>query len=826
MDSRTLSYQRRNERADRMYFKAHVKKCFADRRVSRYLELGLVDSSEVSTALAEGDAFDQARSTAVHHMYNVERDDRNAFREAVRFVLDHSLDARTGALATALPLALFFSAVEAFGEDGFRRLSVTLVSALILAAAGLLFARSRVVAGAVAAVGISLAVGPHYLAGLEWNPATSVFCCLVGVAAGVHLADELRRLALWQVFALPLLVALRMLHDFREEQLRREWIDGTTEDIVVPQIILSINTTLGKDHDRLLVEEDSEGLRRLHDPALTVSTRSEQRIRGTLARYDGGSIALSGPRGVGKSTLLRMFCAPPEGSGGEFAVYVSAPAEYVPRDFLIDLFQRLSEDYLTYQGHTYDDPLKKRFVARRRVARVVREVSSAALRSALALGLLALLIWSVVEDVRPAVVRFDHAHVDGWYDSVIAFAGHWWAAHRGLTQILGIILVSIIWPGTRRWRWHREPSLVVKARENLFRLQAERTVTWGANAGLPALLGGSLSLNRGASVKHVPWALPELVGQMRRFMTQVAQDEKESGRRVLIGIDEIDRIGSTEHAERFISEIKAIFGIENCFFLVSVAEDVGSTFARRVVSERSVFENAFDDVVIVDPLTLEESKNLLLRRVPGFTDAFVYLAHALSGGVPRELIRITRRLVELNEEMRATSDYPRLEDLTRALVKEGLIEVVTATRNMIAQLAPEAPWGVTFDQLRNLLTAMRTEPSVAISESAALMRRLASLDADRAAPETDSALTEADPLKAARRALMELSAFTYFSVTIIDAFADLTFNLNKAKAGGSPTDAGSYEQLAGARRELTLSPESSRETVRRFREAWSLDDQA
>lgn len=774
MDSRALSYERRNELKDRMHFKMHVKKCFEDRRVSRYFELRLVDSSELTAALVEGDAFEQARSTVDYQIYNVEREDHNGFREAVRYVVQHSLNARTGFLAMALPLAILLAVVEVFGKDDIGRLSVTL---------------------------------------------TGVFCCLVGIAAGIHLADELNRLALRQLLTLPGLVVLRMFHGVREEQSMRGWIDGTTEEIVIPQIILSINMALGKDHDRLLVEEDSEGLRRLHDRAFTVSTKSEQRISGTLARYDGGSIALSGPRGVGKSTLLRMFCAPPDGNDrSEFAVYVSAPAEYVPRDFLIDLFQRLSEDYLSYQGYTYDDPLRKRFVARRRVTRVVRDVSSAALRSVLALGLLTLLIWSVVEDVRPTVVRFDQAHVHGWYHSVIAFAGDWWAAHRGLTQILGIILAWIIWPGTRRLRWHREPSLVVKSRENLFRLQAERTITWGANAGLPGLLGGSLSLNRGASIKHVPWALPELVGQMRKFITQVAQDEKRSGRRVLVGIDEIDRIGSTEHAERFISEIKAIFGIENCFFLVSVAEDVGSTFARRVVSERSVFENAFDDVVIVDPLTLEESKNLLLRRVPGFTDAFVHLAHALSGGVPRELIRITRRLVEINEELRVTSDYPRLEDLTRALVKEGLTEVVTATRNMISQLAPEAPWGVTFDQLRSLLAAMRIESSVTISESRELMRWLARLDADRAAPES-----EADPLKVARRALIELSAFTYFSLTIIDAFAETTFSVKKAKTRSSPTDAGSYEQLAGARRELTISPESSRETVRRFRKAWSLD---
>jgi hypothetical protein len=42
----------------------------------------------------------------------------------------------------------------------------------------------------------------------------------------------------------------------------------------------------------------------------------------------------------------------------------------------------------------------------------------------------------------------------------------------------------------------------------------------------------------------------------------------------------------------FVGEIKAVFGVEKCFFLVAVAEDVGSIFAQRATAGRSILEIA------------------------------------------------------------------------------------------------------------------------------------------------------------------------------------------------------------------------------------------
>ena len=210
-------------------------------------------------------------------------------------------------------------------------------------------------------------------------------------------------------------------------------------------------------------------------------------------------------------------------------------------------------------------------------------------------------------------------------------------------------------------------------------------------------------------------------------MQDLANAYKDSTHAVIVGIDEIDRIGSLDHAERFIGEIKAVFGVERCFFLVAVAEDVGSIFAQRATAGRSILENAFDDIVVVEPLNFEETRDLLLKRVPGFTDSFVYLVYALSGGLPRELIRVTRRLVEVNQKFGNTDRHPRLEDLAFILVKENIVESIRATRAQISRLTLDATWVALFETLRSASTHLRSAPLSALRESCQVIQRLSEL---------------------------------------------------------------------------------------------------
>jgi hypothetical protein len=331
-------------------------------------------------------------------------------------------------------------------------------------------------------------------------------------------------------------------------------------------------------------------------------------------------------------------------------------------------------------------------------------------------------------------------------------------------------------------------------------------------------------VSRGGTASYSPWTLPELVRRTRNFMRELSKEYATSKHAVIIGIDEIDRIGSLDHAERFIGEIKAIFGVERCFFVVAVAEDVGSIFAQRATVGRSILENAFDDIMVVYPLDFTETRELLLKRVPGFTDSFVYLVHALSGGLPRELIRVTRRLVEINQEMRDSGKLighrPRLENLASALVQEAIIEAIRATRNQLARLALPGELTVVFEKLHSASTALIAASPFSMNVAYDLIVALGDLTMpDCPADKHARSTVVGDDLDRARRIVRDFAAFSYFGIAVIEAFSDQYFDLELVQDMTARGVEGSYEQLAVARAELTVSPDNSRDMIRRFRDS-------
>ena len=387
--------------------------------------------------------------------------------------------------------------------------------------------------------------------------------------------------------------------DWRKRRnCQKKWLDHSLTTVIYPHAVLAINRVLGEDSTKLLVEQDSEGLRRLQDPKLTASTKSEIRLRTLLDRMDGGSIAVTGPRGAGKSTLLRRICGPQGYSeGGPPSIYISAPAEYVAREFLAELFQQVCDTYL----QQFDSPIAgiryRGLRTHRETVRVVRHMATILrliFRAVLALALLAVAFGPLLAGVHlPAAIA--HLPVRHWRDDLTQYAKVGWDKYQVAIRVIAGIWALIWWPNKRLRRRRlgrlRRPKLVKRARNYSIHLKIERTSSWGANLGMPTMRGTGLSLSKGISEKYVPWSLPELVGKLRDFIADISQPTDTSVGTMVIGIDEIDRIGSVEQAERFIGEIKTIFGIPNSFFLVSVAEDVGFLFSLRSIVGQSTLEH-------------------------------------------------------------------------------------------------------------------------------------------------------------------------------------------------------------------------------------------
>jgi hypothetical protein len=144
---------------------------------------------------------------------------------------------------------------------------------------------------------------------------------------------------------------------------------------------------------------------------------------------------------------------------------------------------------------------------------------------------------------------------------------------------------------------------------------------------------------------------------------------------VLVAIDELDKISSTEDLIETINGLKDLFHVKGVHFVVSVSTDALRSFEQRGLVSRDAFDSSFDMIIGVEPLTYKESLELLDSRAEGFPEDLGLFCHAWSGGLPRELLRVARRCAEIERH----SDSPlQSTALIRSVISEDLAALVEA----------------------------------------------------------------------------------------------------------------------------------------------------
>ncbi|MET9226788.1 hypothetical protein [Lentzea sp. NPDC003310] len=310
-------------------------------------------------------------------------------------------------------------------------------------------------------------------------------------------------------------------------------------------------------------------------------------LTGTL---DGGSFALAGPRGSGKTALLKAFCQGAYRSQGQpasLSVQVAAPVDYVPREFVLHLYARTCHVVLAHLREADPEITRRRFRIRGERGRLAR------------------------------------------------------SAQRGLRDIAYV-----------------------------------QTLT-GETSGKFGFRGAELAYKRATSLTGRPPTYPEVVDDFRTFVRDVARTLEPV--RVLIAIDEIDRIGAGESARRFLNEIKAVFDVPGCYYLMSVSTEAQHDFELAGMGLRSVFDSSFDEVARVDYLDFQLARGLISRSVDGLPEVFVALAYVFSGGLARQLTRSARAIVR---QPRGTS----LAAVTEKLVADELDRVCKTTSDALTAL--------------------------------------------------------------------------------------------------------------------------------------------
>lgn len=384
--------------------------------------------------------------------------------------------------------------------------------------------------------------------------------------------------------------------------------------------------------------------------AKIASSRTHDEVIDFIRSHETSAIGIAGSRGAGKSTLMGAVRAA-EGLASHH-VHLTAPVRYEAVDFVRQLFTDAAKEIRDKSGHAIDSG---HVVRRRRLFR------QRLVRDALALGMLIVLTGVVFFwGLRDPVWTWD------WRTSVGLAA----------TAVLVIVVisgaVSLVTTMARSdsraalFKFPRSVRLAVDALDDL----AWTTEAGQKQTGSVKLLGDLLTVGGEDSLTHKQRELspPALVARFREMLTQFSRDHP--GERFVIFIDELDKLDNIDDLVNAINGIKDLLHLPGVHFVVSVSVDALARFEERGMAARDAFDSAFDTVIRMRPLVLEESQSILASRAANFPPVLVLCCHVWSGGLARDLLRSARRCVEINRRSR---DVPDVSEVMVRMVTEDIL---------------------------------------------------------------------------------------------------------------------------------------------------------
>lgn len=236
------------------------------------------------------------------------------------------------------------------------------------------------------------------------------------------------------------------------------------------------------------------------------------------------------------------------------------------------------------------------------------------------------------------------------------------------------------------------------------RIRYSTTLTHGSQAGASAGQGLlSITSSQQRELIERPTTISSLVHDFRRLGRHTAEVVRPG--RVVIAIDELDKMSDPDKVRALLRDIKGIFEIEGVQFLVSVSHEAARALRLSGNADRNEFNSSFYTAVELPPLKPAECTALLtVRERLGLRDRIGSLEarRPALGGSERD--RIDHQISRLRER---STDAPPHEDVRRRWAAVGVLAAGNPRETIrLADLADEKHDSTLADPARAAIAAV------------------------------------------------------------------------------------------------------------------------
>lgn len=378
-----------------------------------------------------------------------------------------------------------------------------------------------------------------------------------------------------------------------------------------------------------------------------------ERIIMRIKTSSSSVLGISGVRGAGKSSLA-MKVLKYLSETGHFTILISSPVAYDSKEFLLMIYQSVAEKV------RIDLATKIQFKL------ATDKENANHLRNNRLIKYGTLFLWGVVllistfytadffvsNNEKSTLLNFKSQPY--FFEIIlkdIFFTALMLLVIYGLQVLVRFIIARI---NHAIWQIKNFPKEMAVYRMILTKLEwlgYQSKLTSSREASLP-VSSFSAKFSKSRELQERPMSLPGLTADFNDFIVQVAAIYQH---KVVICIDELDKIGTFSEIEALLKGIKGIIGQQYTHYLLTISEDALQRFTTRLRKQRDIMESSFEDILILNRVDKGLTQKMILNvtGLEEISEEKTMLIWLFSNGIPRE---IKRALMLLRNKTTALQD--------------------------------------------------------------------------------------------------------------------------------------------------------------------------